>query len=370
MDVCSNFTLSLTGGFQECRNCGREKKFHRLDFENNNIEYVKKSNNNDAAKFQQEKLQQIAQQKQEEEDQLRAKACSNFVLALVGQFQQCGNCKIEKKYHKLNTEGQIAYQPKSQLTKSVQQTQQQNKVTAVAEVVQETMMVQSVKDRIAQMNKKNQSNNEPQFRPSLKKEEVKEKVPGQAEIVTEQVFTSVSDKKSVFDKQRVRKTIEQSTQQIREQQNTEGFRKAESQYITSQENTQEQQEQFIQNQTQVQENNQEDSEQNQQNYQQEQQFENNQDQQQQYQEEYQQQQEYQQQEYQQQQQEQEYQQQEQEQQQQQQEVILQQQEQEESNNQNEQVEQSLQQNEQQDEGQQDNQQQEDANDHDEAAQIY
>lgn len=48
MDVCNNFTLSLTGGFQECRNCGREKKFHKLDFENNTIEYVPKTTNNNA----------------------------------------------------------------------------------------------------------------------------------------------------------------------------------------------------------------------------------------------------------------------------------------------------------------------------------
>ncbi|CAK61335.1 unnamed protein product (macronuclear) [Paramecium tetraurelia] len=264
MNVCSNFALSLTGSFHECRNCGREKKFHRLDFESNNIEYVQKPiNNNNAAKFQQDKLQQIATQKQVEEDDLRAKACNNFVLALVGQFQQCGNCKIEKKYHKLDTAGQIAYQPKSQVTKPAEQTKSQTKITAVAEVVQETMMVQSVKDRIAQMNKKGSSTTEAPFRPSVKREEVQEKLPGQAEIVTEQVFTSVSDKKSVFDKQRVRKTIEQSTQQIREQQNSEGIRKAESQFITSSENTQEQQEQLIENQNENQENQQEEQEQDQ-----------------------------------------------------------------------------------------------------------
>ncbi|CAD8109233.1 unnamed protein product [Paramecium sonneborni] len=282
MNVCSNFALSLTGGFQECRNCGREKKFHNLDFENKNIEYVQKStNNSNAAKFQSDKLQQIAIQKQVEEDELKAKACNNFVLALVGQFQQCGNCKIEKKYHKLDTAGQIAYQPKSQLNRSSIQPQQQAKPSAIAEIVSETMMVQSVKDRIAQMNQKKQGNNEPQFRPSVKKEQVKEKVLGQAEIVTEQLFTSVSDKKGIFDKQRIRKTIEQSSQQIREEQNVEGIRKAESSYITSQDNQQQiydEQQQFTNNQ--YQENQQQDSKLNQ--YQQ-QQSENDQDQQQQYQ---------------------------------------------------------------------------------------
>jgi predicted HAD superfamily phosphohydrolase YqeG len=41
------------------------------------------------------------------------------------------------------------------------------------------------------MNKNVQKPSEPQFRPSIKKEEVKEKAPGQAEIVTDQLFTSV-----------------------------------------------------------------------------------------------------------------------------------------------------------------------------------
>ncbi|CAD8208218.1 unnamed protein product [Paramecium octaurelia] len=354
MNVCSNFALSLTGSFHECRNCGREKKFHRLDFENNNIEYVQKTNNNNnAAKFQQEKLQQVAAQNQVGEDDLKAKACNNFVLALVGQFHQCGNCKIDKKYHTFDTAGQIAYQPKSQVSKPAQQTQSQTKITAVAEVVQETMMVHSVKDRIAQMNKKGQSTNEAPFRPSVKREEVQEKLPGQAEIVTEQVFTTVSDKKSVFDKQRVRKTIEQSTQQIREQQNSEGIRKAESQFITSSENTQEQQEQLIENQNENQENQQKEPEQDQKvESQEEQQLAEDdqaQEQQQQYQQE-------------------EYQQQEQEEQQQEQQVVPQQEEQVESNHQeqsdnlNEQVEESQQQNNQHLDEPQDVQEQQEAND--------
>lgn len=65
------------------------------------------------------------------------------------------------------------------------------------------------------MNKNAKKQPEPQFRSSYKPE-IKEKAPCEAEIVTEQVFTSVQDKKSVFDKPRVRKTIGEANHYIRE----------------------------------------------------------------------------------------------------------------------------------------------------------
>ena len=49
MDVCKNFQLSLTGAFQECRNCKKEKKFHIIDFDSGTIEYIPKAVNNNAS---------------------------------------------------------------------------------------------------------------------------------------------------------------------------------------------------------------------------------------------------------------------------------------------------------------------------------
>lgn len=40
-----------------------------------------------------------------EEDILKSKACDKFELAITGAFNLCKNCKIEKKYHKLETAG-------------------------------------------------------------------------------------------------------------------------------------------------------------------------------------------------------------------------------------------------------------------------
>jgi hypothetical protein len=102
----------LTGGFQECRNCKKEKKFHKLDFDSGTIEYIPKTTNSNActltnylANLLQSKKEQVVAEKLMEEDILKSKACDKFELAITGAFNQCKNCKIEKKYHKLETAG-------------------------------------------------------------------------------------------------------------------------------------------------------------------------------------------------------------------------------------------------------------------------
>ncbi|CAD8116630.1 unnamed protein product [Paramecium sonneborni] len=122
MNICSNFTLSLTGGFQECRNFGNKKKI---------IAQILKIKTSSMGKnlttiqmlvvfIIHNLIRQILIRQILTDCYIKSKACNKFVLALVGQFSQFGNCKIEKKYHKLDTASQIAYQPKSQLTNQLQ----------------------------------------------------------------------------------------------------------------------------------------------------------------------------------------------------------------------------------------------------------